>query len=185
MRCILILLIFCAGCSRQPSNPVKDARQEANDLLVPIAELRKSAEEGKAAAQRELAGRLLLGHGVQADPAEAVDWARKARKCRKALRTRPCPRPCRSRWSAHQHKSGWLHLLAETGRKPPAREEGPDGREQSREVAQDNQCSGFRFGFSTRTHRPQVRRSKAQPRRGEPAQRGQSAIQKPPKLALA
>jgi TPR repeat protein len=78
MRCILILLIFCAGCSRPPGNPVKDARQEDNDSLVPIAELRKSAEEGRAAAQRELAGRLLFGQGVAADPAEAVVWARKA-----------------------------------------------------------------------------------------------------------
>jgi TPR repeat protein len=46
--------------------------------MVPITELRKSAEEGRAASQRELAGRLLFGQGVTADPAAALVWARKA-----------------------------------------------------------------------------------------------------------
>jgi TPR repeat protein len=84
MRGLLVFLLLCAGCSRPPEAPVKGA--ENTDLMedgpnasaVSLEELRRGAEGGRAASQRELAGRLLFGQGVPADPAAAVVWARKA-----------------------------------------------------------------------------------------------------------
>jgi TPR repeat protein len=78
MRWLVIFLMLCAGCSRQAATPVSDAQKQANDSIASIEVLRQLAEEGKAASQRELAGRLLFGKGVMADPVGAVVWARKA-----------------------------------------------------------------------------------------------------------
>jgi TPR repeat protein len=78
MRWLVIFLMLCAGCSRQPVTPAGDAQKHASDSIASIEDLRQLAEEGKAASQRELAGRLLFGEGVPADPEAAVTWARKA-----------------------------------------------------------------------------------------------------------
>lgn len=87
MRWLLIFLIFCAGCSRRSgasgsdaenTGPVQVGQKEPGDTKASIEVLRRAAEDGRPAAQSELAGRLLLGQGVNADPAAAVVWARKA-----------------------------------------------------------------------------------------------------------
>lgn len=52
--------------------------EETNVLNEEIRELRRSAENGDAAAQLELANRLRLGHGVDCDKEEAVRWLSKA-----------------------------------------------------------------------------------------------------------
>jgi TPR repeat protein len=78
MHWLVIFLMLCAGCSRQPITSARKAQKQASDSIDSIEGLRQLAEGGKAASQRELAGRLLLGQGVNADPAAAVIWARKA-----------------------------------------------------------------------------------------------------------
>ena len=90
VRPLLLIAMFCAGCSRNSDAPGND--ESKPDAALPILEkaipkdsstsieaLRAAAESGGAEAQRELAVRLLFGKdGIPADPAEAVIWARKA-----------------------------------------------------------------------------------------------------------
>jgi len=78
MRCLLLFLLLGAGCSRSPEPPANDAPRESAGPPVPIEEIRRDAEQGRPASQRELAGRLLFGDGVATDPAAAVVWARRA-----------------------------------------------------------------------------------------------------------
>jgi|688.fasta_scaffold310231_2 TPR repeat protein len=78
MRCLLLFLLLGAGCSRSPEPPANDAPRESAGSPVPIEEIRRDAEQGRPASQRELAGRLLFGDGVATDPAAAVVWARRA-----------------------------------------------------------------------------------------------------------
>ena len=89
ISCFVILLTFCAGCSRNSTtqdagevkqNPNVAAAISNNSDKPPtsLESLREAAEKGGALAQRELATRLLFGRGVPADPQEAVMWAKKA-----------------------------------------------------------------------------------------------------------
>jgi TPR repeat protein len=90
VRPLLLIAMFCAGCSRNSDAPGND--ESKPDAAIPVLEkampkdsatsiesLRGAAESGGAEAQRELAGRLLFGKdGIPADPEEALIWARKA-----------------------------------------------------------------------------------------------------------
>lgn len=90
MRRLVLLAIFCAGCSRdsdvsgkveeKPNAALRTAENASpRDSATSIEAHRAAAESGGAKAQRELAARLLFGKdGIPADPAEAVIWARKA-----------------------------------------------------------------------------------------------------------
>ena len=67
MRGLLVFLLLCSGYSRPPEAPVKGAENSElmqdgpNASAVSLEDLRRGAEGGRAASQRELAGRLRAG----------------------------------------------------------------------------------------------------------------------------
>lgn len=72
----LVLLIGCAAaCSRQDAGRIAPTIDYAQ---APADEVMTAAEGGDPAAQRELAGRMLFGRGMPADPVAASMWAERA-----------------------------------------------------------------------------------------------------------
>jgi len=77
MRWLVIFLTLCAGCSRQPATPVTDAQKQSSDSTASIEDLRRLAEEGKAALNGDETASLWTGRAALHEPAgriEAAAW---------------------------------------------------------------------------------------------------------------
>lgn len=73
---VALLILLLAACSKPRSSP--DSAATADPRELGAEDLRAAAQTGQASAQRELAGRLLFGQGMDADPGAAAAWAERA-----------------------------------------------------------------------------------------------------------